>query len=203
MLLTNKRTGKMIILDDEKLRQKRLVRRLRSFWRAMDGHTDNAWFLTLTYRHDVEWKPYHISKFVERLKKDGQKGYCWIAEIQPGTGRVHYHIVVLGHRPAWSHQRWGKGFVDVSKCWSIGYLLKYLWKGKGGVGLPKGARRFGIGVRNGLLCIEARQVIILSKLPVWVAYPLEMMGGVAKKLGGGKWEILPWGIVLENEWRYW
>jgi hypothetical protein len=203
MLLTNKRTGKMVIVADDAAREKRLVRRLRLFWRAMDGYTENAWFITLTYKHDIEWEPYHISKFVERIKKDGQNAYCWVAEVQPSTGKIHYHVIVMGHRPAWSHQRWGKGRTRVRPCTSIGYLLKYLWKGKGGKGLPKGARRFGIGVKKGLLCRKALKVLQLSKIPVWVAYVVESMGGVAKKIGGGKWEVLPWGIILENEWRAW
>ena len=77
MLLTNKRTGKMILVDDAEVRQKRMVRRLRSFWRAMDGHNDKAWFLTLTYRHDVQWEPNHIRKFTNRLKEQkGYKGFC-------------------------------------------------------------------------------------------------------------------------------
>ena len=86
MLLTNKRTGKMILVDDAEIRQKHMVRRLRSFWRAMDGHTDNVWFVTLTYRHDVEWQKYHITKFTNRLKEQkGYKAYCWVAEVQPNN----------------------------------------------------------------------------------------------------------------------
>lgn len=204
MLFTNKITGKMIVVQDDMMRQKRLERRLRMFWRAMDGHTKNVWMVTLTYRHDVEWEKNHIRKFTNRLKEEsGYKAYCWVAEVQPNTGRVHYHLIVFGSRPAWVTQRWGKGRTQVRKCWSIGYLLKYMWKGKAGEGLPKGARRFGIGVKKGLLCSKGLQVLKLSRLPEWVASPLEMMGGVAEKLSAGRYIIQPWGLVVVNEWRAW
>jgi len=133
--------------------------------------------------------------------QDGAKAISWVAELQPNTGRVHYHLIVFGSRPAWVMNRWGKGRTQVKKCWSIGYMLKYLWKGKGGEGLPKGARRFGIRVKKGLLCRKALYIIGLSKLPAWVAKFCEETTGTLAIKKNGVW--FAGNHELENEWRAW
>ena len=200
MWYRNERTGARYFASNSAKRQRRLVRRLRLWWRAMDGYQDQAWMVTLTYRHDVSWQPNHITDFLRLLiKAGGVLAHAWVAEVQPGTGRVHYHVIIIGSRPGWVMRRWGKGRTQVKQCWSVGYILKYLWKGKGGEGLPKGARRFGIGIKSGLLCRAAQRIIDLSKLPASIAYVCEMMGGYAERIPGG-W-ITDWGIPIMNEWH--
>lgn len=201
MLLHNPRTHAIIQVDNEERRQRRLVRRLRHWWRALDGNVDRAWMVTLTYREDGAWRPEHVTDFIRLVRADGgMKAYAWVAEVQPGTGRVHYHILIVGSRPAWVERRWGKGFTQVKAAWSVGYLLKYLWKGDTS-GLPKGARRFAVWVASGLLCSAADFVLQLGKLPAWVGVVCERLGELATYQGRGVWVTDYLGVVLASEWR--
>ena len=205
MLYRSKSTGRMVIVSEMQRRQNWTKRRVERWWRSLDGHVrhgeqGHAWMVTLTYRHDEKWEPRQITEFIQRIKhKSGMKAYCWIAAVQPGTGRVHYHMIVVGSRPAWVANRWPYGRTQVRPAWSVGYLLKYYWTQEV-EGLPKGIRRFAVWVRAGLLEDLALWVWELSKLPAWVArYCVAWGGGLASRRDGGLWE-LDCGITLEQDW---
>lgn len=192
----------MIIVSEKVIRQKRMVRRIRMWWRALDGQIEkrNVWMVTLTYRHTENWNPRDITRFLQRLRNTMDcKAYAWIAAVQPGTGRVHYHIMMVGPRPLWVMQRWGKGRTEVKAAWSAGYLLKYLWS-QDINGLPKGCRRFATWIKKGLLSSKANYVYRLSYLPDWVARYLEEIGGWVHKESAGIW-ITDIGIILTSDWR--
>lgn len=200
MLLQNRSTGAMVVVSNAQRRQRRLERRIRYWWRALDGHLGkgNVWMVTLTYRHDVDWEPRDITKFLRLVRDEGCKAYCWIAAVQPRTGRVHYHLLMVGSRPGWVDRRWGKGRTQVRPAWSPGYLLKYMWSQEV-EGLPKGIRRFATWVRRGLLVPAAEWVYRRSFLPRWVDAIAERWGGLPEYEGDGWWDFGGY-LMVRSEW---
>ncbi len=95
-------------------------------------------FGTLTYAD--EFLPYsskHVSKFFEnwrkhntRLKQKKDKvAYIWREDFGELKGRPHYHFLVndfIDHKKAVEY--WGRGFVWLTKVYTINEVKKYLYK---------------------------------------------------------------------------
>lgn len=173
-------------------------------------------FITLTYHHQEDWNPKHISTLVDYYRKDWKQRlkrdpshfrYVWVAEMQK-RGVIHYHMVLWcprGKRLAKpdSEANWKGGrskIVGVRKG-VVGYLSKYLSKGaepadnKGVVVyFPKGARIFGCGG----LCVAARIKIAFKKLPKYVRGVFNSVERVSKVCGG----YVQGSTCLESPWKF-
>jgi hypothetical protein len=90
----------MIDLKNQRLKNlKHTVRTTaRLFCETITGQEYRCVFLTLTYRKDEMWRPYHITDWVDCVRAWlNRKGhpfmYVWVAELTK-IGRVHYHVAV-------------------------------------------------------------------------------------------------------------
>ena len=113
--------------------------------------------VTLTYRNDDEWRPNHISAYLDHVRKWAARGgatvvkkgrrkkntqvfapfalrYVYVAELTQ-RGRVHYHVLFWLPRgitmPMADRQGWWKHGMTKSE-WArkpIGYIAKYASKG--------------------------------------------------------------------------
>lgn len=117
--------------------------------------------ITLTYRKKDDWKPDHISRYLDKLRKrytpQQLMAYAWVAELQE-RGAVHYHLLVVIAKEVfidtpdlsgdWAH---GWSSIKRKKDISARYLVKYLQKGdqkdESCGGYPKGIRIFAVTVR--------------------------------------------------------
>lgn len=209
--------------------ESRLRRMRRSVYWAGLGNAERfcglygcrAWFVTLTYRPDVEWSGRHLSSALHAvrqwLKRHGGGGlrYVWVAELQK-RGAVHYHAVVwLPTRltmPKWDKQGWWPhgmtnvqmaGYTKVGHRWKktikgngIGYLMKYVSKFSPFHEFPKGARIYGIGG----LVPQAREIRSWKNLPRWCRDQYGV-GEVARKACGlvvratGEILVSPWVVM--------
>ncbi|PZT09759.1 rolling circle replication-associated protein [Stenotrophomonas maltophilia] len=137
--------------------------------------------ITLTYRHDGQWDPGHISALIKHYRewfRRNAKGqgvpefhYVWVMELTE-IGRPHYHIVAWmpkGVTPPLPDQQgwWPHGSTNAVFAKSpVGYITKYASKAesKSGHHLPKGARLWGFG---GLKMVE-RAPVAFATAPRWL-----------------------------------
>lgn len=167
---------------------RRVNRLKRSVWASghLHGLAENgfraavAWFVTLTYARDDQWRSDHMGKTVERFRNWCRSvgvpcRYTWVAELTPTRGRVHYHLLAWlpqGVRmPHWDRAKgrraafWSHGMTQTEVARSgVGYLMKYLSKLGELTRFPKGLRLYGIGGLND----TGRKVRSWYNLPEWV-----------------------------------
>lgn len=145
-------------------------------------------FVTLTYgkrteegTEDVQWSTRDVSAYVERVRKWLQRRgvsvrYQWALELQPRSGRPHYHLVFwLPHglklpKPDTSGH-WAKGDSNIKLATRpVGYLVKYVSKSNGiseagqEIALPRGARLFGTGSPDADVKLATHR----AGLPMWL-----------------------------------
>jgi hypothetical protein len=120
--------------------------------------SDEVLMLTLTYANGGDWRPEHLSRLVETMRKWFKRRgvalrYVWVAELQK-RGVIHYHMALWvphGFRLPkadecgwWPH---GSTRIELARN-AVPYLMKYLSKGSDKAGcwrLPQGARMYGVG----------------------------------------------------------
>lgn len=159
--------------------------------RAKERRT--AYFVTLTYANGDDWSGRDVSDFLKRVREWARRRgfrvpYVWCAETQK-RGAIHYHLVMWlpkGQRMpkpdkcGW----WARGFSNVQRVKknAVGYLMKYVSKGKEAPKLPKGSRICG----SGGLDADARAEFHYWRLPRYVRENLEI-GQRAERVEGGGW----------------
>jgi len=160
-----------------------------------------GWFITLTYRPDVDWQPQHISGYTMRLRKwcarrDVPHRYLWVAE-QHKSGRVHYHAIVFlpkglslpmpDKSGMWAH---GMSQRQVARK-GIGYLVKYASKS------ARPERPWPVGLRlHGCAGLAAGERVRRSwwVLPKYIREQCEDWQRVRRARGGG------WLSPVTGEW---
>lgn len=180
-----------VSFDPASCRLKRLKRLKSRVWLSgnlhclpRNGHRpDVPWFVTLTYRHEGEWRPQHIAESIDRYrawcKRRGVNcRYVWVAELT-AKGRVHYHLIAwlpVGQRMTfWDKPRrvkgrsllpmWTHGATNTQKCThGVSYLMKYLSKMGEFHEFPSGMRLHGCGG----LDQDQRKTMSWHSLPGWV-----------------------------------
>lgn len=163
-----------------------------------NGWRYSARMITLTYRDGVEWKPEHVSKFLDTLQHWAKRQcwvtlpYVWVMELTK-RGRPHFHILVWApsrfqipkpdKRGWWPHGSRSAGSrVELVKRSAVAYVAKYASKGNDEMAqFPKGARIFGTG---GLLKSE-RRVVAWWNLPSFLREGDEGSVSYKRALGGG------------------
>jgi len=184
------------------------------------GRRLKPWFVTLTYRPDVEWRPRHIAAYVKRLEKwhsrHGEKlRYVWVGE-QHKSGRIHYHLIAFLRRdlalpkPDKSGM-WPHGMSQRQEARKgIGYLMKYASKcAQVSKPWPLGMRLHGHGGLEP--CERVRRAWWV--LPKYIREQVEPEWRVRRCRGGGWWSpetsewwpawgascLLSGGFVCEND----
>jgi len=169
--------------------------------------------VTLTYERDDQWRPDHISKFMNQVQMwagrkslGGRYGtklpYVWVAELQK-RGAVHYHVLL------WIPKRWRIPYPDKQGWWKfgssgvdrvknpVGYVAKYASKfeSKGQAEFPKGLRLHGIGG------LDKRE----KRIVAWWKLPKDMRSGEEGSCSfgrakGGGWKNRDTGEVIPSQW---
>jgi hypothetical protein len=199
----------MIDLKNQRLRNlKHTIRTTaRLFCECITGQEYRCVFLTLTYRDDGMWRPYHITKWVKCVRSWlSRRGhpfmYVWVAELTE-IGRVHYHVVIwlpksvyLPHsdtRGWWPH---GMTRTETARR-PIGYIMKYVSKGTNDANFKKGLRMVGTGG----LSVAQRLERAWWKLPRWLRDESEPKDRIVKAKGGG-WVSRLTGRIWTSFWRF-
>jgi hypothetical protein len=114
-----------------------------------------------TKREAVNWQPNDIRDFEVAFRAYIARtrphvliyGFGWVGEVQPISKNYHYHFMVgssskLHFVPGEIEKLWGRGFVKVTKAYSIGYLIAYTKKQsqKDYFYFPMGARGFSVWI---------------------------------------------------------
>lgn len=174
-----------------------------------DGSDWKVWFLTLTYRPDVEPSPKHITALIKCLRtwmdrRELPCRYVWVAELTK-AGVLHYHVCFFA--PAslripypdqagwWKH---GSTEMDVARS-PLRYLAKYASKGQDTAKhkYPKGFRIYGCGGLNPDTAAHRTYM----RRPAWVREVFSFEDRPKPAPGGGyvsrwgEWEPSPWRIV--------
>lgn len=116
-----------------------------------EAHGDNALFVTLTYDNDhlpadAGLHKDDLQRFFKRLRKDLSTDarmesvkikYFACGEYGDNTHRPHYHFILFGLSPVYSHfisDNWSLGFVKIGSVSikSINYVTGYVMKKYGG-----------------------------------------------------------------------
>ncbi len=177
------------------------------------------WMLTLTYAGTNDWRPEHISRFLDALRKwhysrTGSKTvrYAWVAELQQ-RGVIHYHVIVwldgalTPPKPdrAWRHPKhgmqapmWSHGMSNrLESTAPVAYLMKYASKveSKNIGGFPHGARIHGCGGLD----------VVGRGIRRWVLWPAYVQGNSEvgerwKPAKGGGFTNAETGEHLASEW---
>lgn len=190
--------------------------------RAMEagGFRFKPAMLTLTYRDDATWRPWHVSKLVKHMRQYmARRGHvlrlCWVAELTE-RGRVHYHLCVWipsGERfPKPDEQGWwphGATRIEWARR-PISYMVKYTSKGENTFRLdvetgfwnrlvfPKGCRIHG---RSGLERSQ-RRIVGWWCLPRYVREHFPEVGAWVVRADGGGWKNRDTGEWLAaSDWR--
>lgn len=148
--------------------------------------------VTLTYREVDQWRPDHMSKFLDNVRKYfGARGlrprYVWVSELQK-RGAVHYHCLFFmpkgltlpkpDKRGWWPH---GMTRIEWAKK-AIGYLVKYTSKLESKtVGFPRGLRICG----SGGLDADARREKRWWSMPAYVRAVWGIDSDIHPAVGGG------------------
>jgi hypothetical protein len=163
--------------------------------------------ITLTYKPGIEWRPYHVTEFIKRVRQYASRRavdvlpFVWVAELQK-RGAVHYHVIFwlptrLSMPKPDKQGWWPHGFTNSARARNaIGYLIKYSTKGNGEQRFPKGLRLSG----NGGIDKSGRTIRRWSNLPTW----LRELGGVnaryVRKVGLGMVEVAT-GLQMQTPFR--
>jgi hypothetical protein len=165
------------------------------------GRRLRRWFVTLTYRPDVDWEPKQITGYISRVRKWSLRHgvrlrFVWVAE-QHETGRIHYHaIIFLPHGIALPKP-------DKSGMWTlghsqreiarkgVGYLMKYASKTRDiAAPWPKFCRLHG----HGGLAVAERERRSWWVLPRYIREFVTPELRVHRARGGG------WSSPLTGQW---
>jgi len=211
--------GQSVVLDTTLARVYRLKKGVMTTARLVNDRLRASavqWtpiMVTLTYERDDQWRPDHISKFMDAVQKwSGRKSlggrygtklpYVWVAELQK-RGAVHYHVLL------WIPKRWRIPYPDKQGWWKfgasgvdrvknpVGYVAKYASKfeSKGQAEFPKGLRLHGIGG------LEKREKRIIA----WWKLPKDMRAGEEGSCGfrrakGGGWQNVDTDEITPSQW---
>lgn len=161
--------------------------------------------LTLTYADAAQWRPEHLTRFVDRLRAHAKRRgwplrYVWVAELQR-RGAIHYHVALWLPEgvtiPKPDRQGWwphGSSRIEAARG-AVQYLMKYLSKG-GEVGqLPRGARMHGAGGMEH----EARRARRWLGLPAWIKARADIHDDWRRAPGGGWCDPRYDGMVVPGE----
>jgi len=161
--------------------------------------------VTLTYAPAVDWEPYHIVQYTNRLYKWAcqQKvdlGYTWVMELTKSK-RPHYHVLVWlpkvlflpsADRAGW----WRHGMTRTERAQhAVGYMAKYASKGFDEGEIPRGARIHGAGG----LGKDQRSERRWWKLPRYVREQFPQGEDIVPIAGGG-WTSRSSGTIVRSEW---
>ncbi|MEO5351050.1 MAG: hypothetical protein H7836_15615 [Magnetococcus sp. YQC-3] len=163
LILYNPETEKKFVVDTYQKRLARMRSKINAWVSIVSKYPHvQKCMVTLTYDtagtlvNPSEWRPKHVSAFINHLKKI--KGlevlaYAWVCELQD-RGVPHYHVLLVyrGYVP----------FPDQTKLWKYGmsnilfdiktlfYIMRYTGKAyqKNFDKFPKGARLFACGVMS-------------------------------------------------------
>lgn len=155
--LYNRKTGKLVILDNHAKSIYRLRKRIFSWAQVTstmkDVYGNYYLLLELSYADNNDWKASQITGFIqETIKYIGVNDvydYAWVLEVKPIGKNLHYHLAVH------CKDRTKIPFPDKSGSWCYGstnirarpsspyYLAKYTSKEKQKYReyIPKGARK--------------------------------------------------------------
>ena len=171
-----------------------------------------AWFVTLTYRDDVEWDRKQISAYMARLydwcRTQGLKMRAeWCLELTR-RGRPHYHVIVWlpkrlalpkGDKRGW----WVHGMTRTEIARSpVGYLAKYASKFTPEMAgaMPKGARSHAVAG----LDPEGKRELRWWKSPLFARVALGERADIRKAPGGyfdrctGAYQRSPWIVTVDG-----
>lgn len=185
-----------------------LVARLHEDGARQGGFRVVAVMVTLTYAREEDWRPKHISEYLNRAYAWlARRGYrcrnVWVGELQR-RGAVHYHIIFwLPHRVRlpmpdksgwWCH---GSSRIERARN-PVNYLSKYASKGDDTTRpFPKGLRMHGCGG----LETRDRRIAAWAMLPRMVRNASEP-GDVVKRVPGGGFLIERTGEFIRSRWRF-
>lgn len=142
--------------------------------------------VTLTYPSNEEWRPEHITAFINHCRNYSKRHwseilrYAWVAETTK-RGVIHYHVVLWIPRnarlPKPDEQGWwphGSSKIESVRRGVYGYLLKYISKGTDGTGLgvystsPSGKRQTPRMFACGGLNARDKELLQHQLLPAYV-----------------------------------
>jgi hypothetical protein len=162
---------------------------------------------TLTVAPGYKWKAWHISQYIERIRKWAVLGeitlrYVWVCELQR-RGAVHYHVMIWlpkriqlpkADKQGW----WTHGSTNTKAVYApISYAIKYTTKGSSEAKLyPKGCRIAG----SGGLTASQRLERAWWACPRWVR-DQSKVEDLPRRAKGGGFCLRASGELLESRWR--
>lgn len=162
VLLINRVSKKVILLDTWKVRYNRMRQRVGEWVRVLSIYSDIQFIMsTLTYAPECEWEPNHIRSFMLAMRKtlgEDLYAYAWVAELQL-RGVIHYHVMLvvppeltIGDDLPYPDKAgtWPYGMTSVEVALTPFYLIKYLGKEyqKDFSRFPKGIRAFAVNIHE-------------------------------------------------------
>ena len=179
--------------------------RLHTEQASAGGFRYTAAMLTLTYRDEAEWQPYHVAELMKHIRQWGKRRgfpmrYVWVMELTK-AGRPHYHAIfwlpkgVMLPKPdkqGW----WSHGMTRIERARNaIGYAAKYASKGVDSAArFPGGARIHACGGLSKALANE--RAWWLS--PAWVRKRWDVPAYQPRQCKGGGWISLATGEWCES-----
>lgn len=174
------------------------------------GQRLNVVMVTPTYRPGTAWEPFHLSAYTDHVRKWYRRltgevlRYVWVAEVQDGKRRadggarnvIHYHAIFFLRKgvtmPKADKQGWWPhGSTNTMRCTNpVAYVMSYAKKQADVSGLPKGARRYGVGG----LDRSSRAVRRWLNWPSFVQARASVQDNFARAPGGG------WVNRVTGEW---
>lgn len=188
MELFNRVTGETLPVDPLERRISYMQKRVHAWERMLNPYLSRVGvpgggvklvYLGLTYRPGEVWHPLDISEFIVTVRShlgDRLMGYCWVAEVQPQRGVIHYNVFLLVPMSAdvpkpdkagwWVH---GSTFREDRERGTAQYAASaYGAKRAQKEGLPAGAHMFCVWIRSDLLSWEQRFEWWWSSKPRWL-----------------------------------
>lgn len=165
---------------------------------TLGGRRCVALMVTATYRDDVEWQPWHMPEFLDRLRQWSRRRgvdlrYQWVAELTK-RGRMHYHLLLWGpkgFRVPLADERgwWPHGMTRTERARRpVGYMVKYTSKAETPQHdhhYPRGARIYGLGGGG----VGERLASHRASLPAWLALQLQRGTRVRRIVAAGWLEV--------------
>lgn len=210
MLITNKRTLEIRVVDMHERRLRHRRRRVIAWARAIDEGLDKnkikMELVTLTYRQGEEWEALDIRDFCTRVRvKFGEKllAYAWVGELHK-SGKVHYHVLVVVEKGTYvpymdDEGMWRKGSTRTEIARAPWYLVSYMKKRGGEKGyqsrdeFPRYMHIHSVWIREGVIKKNLVWRYRLSVLPWWLEKIMRegegILEGVMPKRERGGWWI--------------
>lgn len=224
MLLVNKKTSEMVVVDMHEKRLAHRRRRVIAWAKAIDeGFKKNEIkmeLVTLTYRPGEEWEALDIRDFSTRLRSRlGEEllAYAWVGELHK-SGRVHYHVLVVVRKGTFvpymdDEGLWEKGSTRTEVARAPWYLVSYMKK-KGGEKeyqsrdeYPRYMHIHSVWIREGAIKKNLMWGYRLSVLPWWLERMIreggEILEGVMPARVRGGWWVgnKRFGWYVFSDWR--